>query len=179
MPGRLKSSPLLNVDPEVLEYCDDVVLRLRVQATRYRMASLRISQEQTQPSYFWGYFTNYYGNTYSYWTRQESDAARTKRYEQAGAAMDRAEQFQAIAEEGVKVRRSMTAQVPRRSFRRRSWSRGDRPASRGRPGDRGLLAMLRRRCRPRVFEPRSLRRRRPTLQSRLRRPTGMIREETR
>lgn len=106
---QIEVLPSLNVDPEVLEYCDDVVLRLRVQATRYRMASLRISQEQTQPSYFWGYFTNYYGNTYSYWTRQESDAARTKRYERAGAAMDRAEQFQAIAEEGVKVRRSMTA----------------------------------------------------------------------
>lgn len=105
---QIETLPSLNVDPEVLAYCDDVVLRLRVQATRYRMASGRISQQSSTPNFFWGYFNNYYGNTYTTWTRTESDEDRTRRYERASSAMDRAEQFQAISEAGVKVRRAMT-----------------------------------------------------------------------
>ena len=93
----------------MLVYCDDVVMRLRVQATKYRMSSLKISQESNNPNYFWGYFNDYYGNTYSNFTRTESDQSRTRRYERAGAASDRAEQFQAIDEEGTTVRRTMTA----------------------------------------------------------------------
>lgn len=105
---KIETLPSLHVDPAVLEYCDDVVLRLRIQATRYRMGSLKISQQATTPNLFWGYFNNYYGSTYAVWTRTESDADRTRRYERSAAAGDRAEQFQAIAEEGTKVRREMT-----------------------------------------------------------------------
>jgi hypothetical protein len=106
---QIETLPSLNVDQEVLDYCDDVVLRLRVQATRYRMGSSKVSQERSTPNYFWGSFNSYYGATYSYWTKDESDASRVKRQERAGSAMDRAEQFQAIADEGTKTRRAMTA----------------------------------------------------------------------
>jgi len=104
----IETLPSLHVDPEVLAYCDDVVLRLRVQATSYRMSSLKVSQERDEPNTFWGYFNNYYGSTYAVWTRTESDADRTRRYERAAAAGSRTEQFQAIADEGTKVRRAMT-----------------------------------------------------------------------
>ena len=105
---QIETLPSLHVDPDMLVYCDDVVMRLRVQATRYRMGSLKISQELNNPNYFWGYFNDYYGNTYSNWTRTESDQSRTRRYERAGAAGDRAEQFQAIDEDGTAIRRKMT-----------------------------------------------------------------------
>ena len=83
-------------------------MRLRVQATYYRTASSRINQESAQPNAeFWGYFNNYYGNTYGVWTRTESDQARARRYERAGSATNRAEQFQAIDEDTVAIRRKM------------------------------------------------------------------------
>jgi hypothetical protein len=69
---------------------------------------LKISQELRTPNDFWVYFNDYYGNSYSNWTRTESDQSRTRRYERAGAASDRAEQFQAIDEEGTAIRRQMT-----------------------------------------------------------------------
>lgn len=105
---KIETLPSLHVDPELLEYCDDVVLRLRIQATYYRMASSRVSQESSQPNVFWGYFTNYYGETYGGWTRTESDASRAKRYERAASASNRAEQFQAIDTATTEIRRKMT-----------------------------------------------------------------------
>ena len=105
---QIETLPSLHVDPEMLQYCDDVVMNLRVQATHYRMASSRINQESTQSNYdFWGSFNNYYGDTYGVWTRRESDFARTRRYERAGSASNRAEQFQIIDEDTVAIRRKM------------------------------------------------------------------------
>jgi len=105
---KIETLPSLHVDPDMLQYCDDVVMRLRVQATYYRTASSRINQESSQPNAeFWGYFNNYYGNTYGVWTRTESDQTRARRYERAGSASNRAEQFQAIDEDTLAIRRKM------------------------------------------------------------------------
>lgn len=72
------------------------------------MASSRINQQSAQPNVdFWGSFNNFYGDTYGVWTRQESDFARTRRFERAGSASNRAEQFQAIDEDTVAIRRKM------------------------------------------------------------------------
>ena len=105
---KIETLPSLNVDQDLMDYCDEVVLQLRIQATYYRMASSRVSQESTQPNVFWGYFTNYYGETYSHWTRTESDASRARRYERAASAGNRAEQFQAIDTATTDIRRKMT-----------------------------------------------------------------------
>ncbi|RLS38385.1 MAG: hypothetical protein DWH81_10030 [Planctomycetota bacterium] len=108
---QIETLPSLYVDPDMLQYCDDVVMRLRVQSTHYRMASSRINQQSAQQNQqnvdFWGNFNNFYGDTYNTWTRQESDFARTRRFERAGSASNRAEQFQAIDEDTVAIRRKM------------------------------------------------------------------------
>lgn len=108
---QIETLPSLHVDPDMLQYCDDVVMTLRIQATYYRTASSRINQQSAQQpqqnSDFWGNFNSFYGDTYGSWTRPESDFARTRRFERAGSASNRAEQFQVIDEDTVAIRRKM------------------------------------------------------------------------
>jgi hypothetical protein len=104
---KIESLPTLHVDPEMVAYCDDVVLRLRVQATRYRMVGIKAGQYTQVPNYFWTAFGNYYGSIYTVGAA-ESDFTAVKRFESAAAAAGSAEQFQAIDTATTAIRRQMT-----------------------------------------------------------------------
>lgn len=105
--AKIAALPTLHVDKDLLDYCDDVVMRLRVQSTRFRMVGIKAGQYSQNPNYFWTCFGNFYGTIYTV-NKTESDASQVRKMERAGAATDKYQQFEAIDKATVEIRREMT-----------------------------------------------------------------------
>lgn len=104
---KIESLPSLNVDKELLTYCDDLVLRLRVLSTKSRMVGIRAGANSRSPNYVTNYFSTWYGTYYQ--NRQvESDYDYVQRVERASAAADKFATYQEIDQDALAIRRKMT-----------------------------------------------------------------------
>jgi hypothetical protein len=104
---KIESLPSLDVDKDMLAYCDDLVLRLRVLATKSRMVGIRAGANSRSPNYVTNYFSTWYGTYYQ--NRQvESDYDYVQRVERASAAADKFAIYEEIDKDALAVRRAMT-----------------------------------------------------------------------
>lgn len=100
---RIDQLPVLNVDPDLLEYSAEVAARLRMQSAKFRSVGIKAGVENRNANTnYW-----YYGNAY-YYQRTESNYASVKRVEASAAAGENVDQMNAIAEATAKIRREMT-----------------------------------------------------------------------
>lgn len=104
---KIEQLPTLYVDKDLVEYCDDIVLRLRVQATRYRMVGMSTVGYSSNSNAFWTYFGNCYSGIYTV-HKQMSDRDWARRIERSAAAADKFQQFEAIDQATVEIRRLLT-----------------------------------------------------------------------
>lgn len=104
---KIEQLPTLHVDKDLVAYCDDVVLRLRIQATRYRMVGMSTSGASANSNMFWTYFGDWYSGIYTTHKRM-SDRDWARRIERSSAAADKYAQFEEIDAATVEIRRTLT-----------------------------------------------------------------------
>jgi len=95
---RIDELPVLNVDPELLDYSQGAAKSLRVSAAKLRGATIRASANQRN-TYSYG---NYYGGSV------ESDARIQGRMEKAAGDLDHVDIMRMIDDETAAIRRRMT-----------------------------------------------------------------------
>ena len=104
---KIESLPSLHVDKDLLAYCDELVIQLRVLATRHRMVGIKAGSYTRDPNYVVNYFNTWYGTYYE--TRQaESDFDYVQRVERAAASADKVQTYEAIDQQTLQIRRKMT-----------------------------------------------------------------------